>query len=318
MIWRKLGRIFAEPSGVEWAVSHAAVPVVRNNGERVYCTTRDARGRGHVGFFDLRWEGGQPRASALARCPALSPGALGTFDDSGVTTSCMIEQDGLLYLYYTGWSLGVTVPFYLATGLAVSEDGGETFIRVSDAPLLPNVSGEAYLNASPWVLRDGGMYRMWYTAGTRWETIGTVLRHWYHIRYAESDDGLSWRRQGVVAVDYASNEEFALSRPCVVKDGDLYRMWFAARGDAYRLAYAESRDGIAWTRNDAAVGMNVSPSGWDAEMLAYPLVFDRGGQRYMLYNGNDFGRTGIGAALLESGEQRHQAFHRRTGELVVS
>jgi hypothetical protein len=82
----------------------------------------------------------------------------------------------------------------------------------------------------------------------------------------------------------------------VIKDGDLYRMWFSARGDAYRIGYAESRDGVQWVRDDAAAGLS-SSGDWDAEMQAYPAVFDHDGDRYLLYNGNDYGRTGVGWAI---------------------
>jgi len=33
-------------------------------------------------------------------------------------------------------------------------------------------------------------------------------------------------------------------------------------------------------------------------MIEYPCVVDAGGRRVMLYNGNDYGRTGIGLAEL--------------------
>jgi hypothetical protein len=125
-------------------------------------------------------------------------------------------------------------------------------------------------------------------------------QHRYHIRYAESDDGIAWRRGGRVSIDFADESEYAMGRPCVVRHGDDYRMWFAARGGQYRLAYAESPDGLGWTRNDSLAGLAPSPQGWDAEMVAYPSVFDHGGQRYLLYNGNGYGRTGIGYAIERS------------------
>ena len=43
-------------------------------------------------------------------------------------------------------------------------------------------------------------------------------------------------------------------------------------------------------------GIDASDSGWDSEMIEYPCVFDAAGTRYMLYNGNGFGKTGIGLA----------------------
>jgi len=33
--------------------------------------------------------------------------------------------------------------------------------------------------------------------------------------------------------------------------------------------------------------------------ICYPYVFDHAGSRYMLYNGNGYGRTGFGIAILE-------------------
>ncbi|MDR0233611.1 MAG: hypothetical protein LBI31_02235 [Zoogloeaceae bacterium] len=35
------------------------------------------------------------------------------------------------------------------------------------------------------------------------------------------------------------------------------------------------------------------------EMIEYSIVFDHGRQRYMLYNGNGYGKTGFGLAVLE-------------------
>jgi hypothetical protein len=124
-------------------------------------------------------------------------------------------------------------------------------------------------------------------------------RHYYNLRYAESSDGVCWRRHGRVAIDFADGDEYAISRPCVIRDGGRYRMWFAARGDSYRLGYAESTDALNWTRDDARAGLAPAASGWDSEMVAYPALFDRPGIRYLLYNGNDYGRTGIGYATLD-------------------
>ena len=76
-------------------------------------------------------------------------------------------------------------------------------------------------------------------------------------------------------------------------------MWYCSRGESYRIGYAESDDGIHWIRKDQDVGIDVSDSGWDSEMIEYPFVFDHEGDRYMLYNGNGYGKTGIGLAVLE-------------------
>ena len=75
-------------------------------------------------------------------------------------------------------------------------------------------------------------------------------------------------------------------------------MWYSHRGGAYRIGYAESEDGKSWERMDNTVGITTSASGWDSEMIEYPYVFDHKGTRYMLYNGNGYGKTGFGLAAL--------------------
>jgi hypothetical protein len=45
-------------------------------------------------------------------------------------------------------------------------------------------------------------------------------------------------------------------------------------------------------------GIGLSTEGWDSEMIEYPFVFDHNGDRYMLYNGNGYGKTGFGLAVL--------------------
>jgi len=138
---------------------------------------------------------------------------------------------------------------------------------------------------------------MWYTSGIRWETRSGELRHYYHIKYAESADGIEWQRNGRVAIDLAG-EEYAIGRPWVVRDADRYRMWYSYRGASYRLGYAESVDGLTWERRDAEVGIDVGPGAWDSEMIAYGAVIDAHGARWLFYNGNGYGRTGLGLARL--------------------
>jgi hypothetical protein len=272
---------------------------VASDGFDLYFSPRDGQGRAHVARARVTTAGDEFELGEVGVDPALAPGPLGAFDDSGVTTSWVTSHDGREYLYYTGWTRGVSVPFYFYVGLAVSDDEGQTYRRMSSAPILERSDVDPFLTASPCVLVDGGLWRMWYVSCTRWAIVAGEPRHWYHVKYAESDDGVHWSRSGMVCIDFKDESEFAIARPCVIKDGDIYRMWFSARGDTYRLGYAESGDGTSWERRDTEVDLEPSTSGPDSEMLAYPLVFDFKERRHMLYNGNGYGATGIGHAVLE-------------------
>ena len=301
--WQKLGLILEPDARVSWMVSHAMLPVpapAPPNATRraLYVTGRNAAGCGQVGRCQIDLSGDRPLVSNIEPEPVVVTGPLGAFDDRGASASALVEgEDGRWFLYYTGWTTGVTVPFYVFVGLAVSEDGGASFRKVSRAPILERSDDDPFLTGHPAVLLDNGVWRMWYASGSAWALVDGQPRHYYHIKYAESQDGISWRRTGRVCIDYGSPDEYALARPWVVRTGDGYRMWYSRRGDAYRIGYAESRDGLTWERRDNEAGLDVSREGWDSEMIEYPCVFDAGGRSWMLYNGNAFGRSGVGCAV---------------------
>ncbi|MEP7288195.1 MAG: hypothetical protein ABI947_20770 [Chloroflexota bacterium] len=266
---------------------------------RIYCSGRDSQNRSRIGFCECDLN--DPFGTlTVADVPILTPGAIGNFDDSGVMATWLLDYEGIQYLYYIGWNLGVTTPFRNALGLAVSEDGGTTFNRYADGPILDRSIYDPCFVASCAILIENGLWRMWYLSGVRWTYHERKPRHHYHLKYAESSDGISWRREGRVCIDFANPQEYAISRPTIVKDGNLYRMWYSYRGEAYRIGYAESGDGLSWTRHDQNVGITVSDDGWDAQMIEYPHVFDHADHRYMAYNGNDYGKTGVGLARLRA------------------
>ena len=298
--WQRLGRLALDTSRAAWAATHAALPVVESlDATRfaVYLSLRDRDGRARIGRCVLVMSE-TPRLEPLEATPVLDLGPLGAFDDSGVTTSCLVTVGHDRFLYYTGWSRGVTVPFYLAASVAISENGGP-FERWSPAPLLERNAVDPFLTASPFVLIGHGRWRMWYVSGTEWRNTDSGPRHYYHIKYAESADGVAWHREGHVAVDYATEDEHAFARPWVVHDADRYRMWFAVRGGRYRIELAESDDGLTWSRGNK-LGLTAGADAWESEMVEYPCVFDWDGRRYMLYNGNEYGGTGVGLAVLEA------------------
>ncbi len=301
MKWKKKGLIIMPKKEDAWLMSHAMVPTVQKIGEnvyRVYCSGRDDQNRSLIGYADIK-AGETFGVVSVSKRPVLSPGELGCFDDNGVTPSWVVDWEGKQYLYYIGWKPRSTTRMSLVAGLAVSNDGGKTYVRYSKAPILHRTNLEPLsILTGPCVLKEGGLWRMWYVSGVEW--VNADLPR-YNIKYAESSDGIAWAQKGIVCIDFKSGDETALARPCVIKDRDVYRMWFSYKTEitTYRIGYAESEDGIDWNRMDECAGIDVSESGWDSEMIAYSCVFENAGQWYMLYNGNGYGRSGIGLAVLE-------------------
>jgi hypothetical protein len=234
----------------------------------------------------------------ISASPVLSPGNLGEFDDSGAVATWLAKKNDRRFLYYIGWNLGITVPFRNSIGLAIGNADGR-YVRYAAGPIVDRSMQEPHFCASCCVLPGDDYWRMWYLSCTGWSQENGKPRHHYHIKYADSDDGIHWHRDGSIAIDYANDDEYAISRPSVIRDTDNWKMWYSFRGQSYRIGYAESEDGRRWKRLDSQAGIDVSATGWDSEMIEYPFIFDHNGQRYMLYNGNGYGKTGFGMAVLE-------------------
>ncbi|MEQ8390863.1 MAG: hypothetical protein RIB30_07700 [Thalassospira sp.] len=296
--WHKLGLIIEPNPTLWWSRTHTMVPTPHHLGKgivRVYYSGRDDSNRSHIGWslIDLN---GEPRELDRSVDPVLAPGKLGCFDDNGVTPSCVIEREDGLYLYYLGWNPGSTVRMHLFGGLAISKDQGETFNRWSEAPILERSPTDPYLNTAPWVIWDRDQWRIYYVSGTEW--LHKDLPK-YLIKTATSIDGKVWDRKGDICIDFASDNEVALARPYVIKSGGKYRMWFSHKGENYRMGYAESKDGLNWTRTDESCTLTVSDHGFDSEMIEYAAVVEYFGRQYVFYNGNNYGSGGIGLAVRE-------------------
>jgi hypothetical protein len=299
-MWRKTGRLFCATGQQPWMRSHTAVPTPLVTGEaqaRIYFGTRDECQRPHVGWLDVDLSGA-PSVLAVAAAPALAPGPPGHFDDNGVYPGPVVEHDGRLWMYYLGRSNGTPPLYYMSIGLAVSDDGGATFERARRAPLLARGESDPWMVTTPCVLREGARWRMWYVSGLDWDLEADPPRSRYHVKYAESADGIEWARDGTVCIDL-EGDETNIASPTVLPSGTGYEMWYSRYAGAYAVGYASSHDGIAWRRRDAEAGIAVGPEPWDAEAMAYPSAFVCGGRRHLAYSGNGFGRDGMGIAVAD-------------------
>jgi predicted GH43/DUF377 family glycosyl hydrolase len=304
MRWEKLGLVYQANGSQPWAQSHAFIPTPLLRDERtirVYAAFLDRDKIGRVGYVEVDAQDPR-RVLTVSQRPVLDIGEPGTFDDNGVTPISIVEHQGRLFLYYVGWQLGVRVRYYLFIGLAVSEDGGETFRRYSRTPVLERSDDELFVRTACHVMIEDGRWRMWYIGGSDWVQASGKSVPSYTLRYLESADGRTWGKSGRKCMSFASADEYGFGRPYVVRQDGKYCMWYSIRtfSKGYRLGYAESLDGLAWQRKDDQVGIDVSPEGWDSEMMCFGALVNASGRAYLFYNGNNYGQTGFGVAVRRS------------------
>lgn len=317
MKWRKIGKIFdpsqhALPNGCE-SFAQSPQALVCDDYVRIYFSTRarDASGKflSHVAYVDM--DRSLERILRVADHTVLPLGELGAFDEHGIFPINPVRHGDRVLAYTTGWNRRVSVSVDTAIGLAVSTDGGRTFVREGAGPVLAQSLHEPCLVGDGFVQLIDGVFHMWYIFGTGWKRYSpdAAPDRTYKIGHATSGDGVHWTKEEarqIVADRLGPDESQAL--PTVTEIDGRHHMFFCYRqssdfrtnaGRGYRIGHAWSDDLQNWTRDDDQIPLAVEPGAWDGDMQCYPHVFKVDDRICLLYNGNEFGRHGFGLALLE-------------------
>lgn len=304
MKWVKKGLIYGPNGSSPWA-KHTALqptPWVRPDGTiRIFAGFRDNSGVSRVGYIDV--SGTNPaKVLKVSPKPVLDIGTPGTFDDNGVVPCAVVRRSNKLFLYYAGYQLTLHVRFLALAGLAISHDQGNSFTRYSNVPILERTEREYLFRAVHSIIFDKGKWRVWYGGGNHFIRGKNKTLPIYDIRYMESKDGIHFPTEGKTVVP-TRRTEYRVGRPYVRKTHSGYEMYFgySTKSIPYRLTYATSHDGIRWKRNDAALKLEYGKNDFDSTMSAYPAVVTVSGNTYLFYNGNDYGKMGIGYAIQTPG-----------------
>jgi predicted GH43/DUF377 family glycosyl hydrolase len=321
MKWQKKGLLFnpSEHKLLHNCNEFAQSPqtLVFKDFVRIYFSTRKrdaANGKylSYIAFADFDKNFSKVLATSVKDVIAL--GELGTFDEHGIFPINILKHEGKITAYTCGWSRRTAVSVETSTGYAVSEDDGQTFIKVGNGPVLTSSLHEPMLVGDSFVKYYEGMYHMWYIFGQRWLTAtnNEPPARVYKIAHATSTDGINWQKnEGNAIIQDHLNADECQALPTVTKIANRYHMYFCYRyatdfrtnpERGYRLGYAWSDDLINWTRDDKNAGIKYSENGWDSKMQCYPHIFNCDDKVYLLYNGNEFGKHGFGIAELLSDE----------------
>lgn len=301
--WRKLGQLYTPQATGRHPklASHAANPLpihLERDVYRIFYSGRDEQNRSSVGAVDIDIE----KRSIINdhHDPFFEHGEPGCYYSDGISIGGYYDVGGARYILFMGWQNPPNRHWRGDIGrLMLTND--LTLELVDRLPLMSNDLIDPLSLSYPWVqaLSSGG-YEMWYGSTLSWDAGNGEMLHVIH--HAISKDGESWVKDGL-AVPYEIGRAQAFSKPTVLHgERNDKEMWFSYRcgtGRKYRLGYARSVDGLNWILDLPSSGIDVSPSGWDSEMIEYPYVFRHRDQIYMLYNGNGYGFTGFGLALLE-------------------
>lgn len=230
--------------------------------------------------------------------PVLSLGSPGTFDDTHVSNPCVIFENGVYTMWYSG-AAGSVADRVSRLGIARSTDGIQ-FVKGVESPV--HDFGDAKTSiCTPCVLRnpDGSVLRMngqlvmWFAAQNKSASTGNNTLH-----STVSADGITWSDPSPPLLGN-------LYAPTVLKEGDTYRMWYSdVTSDPWVVRHAFSRDGVSW-KVSPNFALTVDQP-WEQKRLFYPTVLKVDGWYVMWYGAywsadKSNNKTAIGCAVSADG-----------------
>lgn len=307
MRWEKRGQILSPAIMSEnglYVHSQNPVPVELDDRIRIFFACRPEHTISIPTYIDVDKDN-PSRILCFRNEALLELGDIGAFDEFGIIPTEIVRRDNELWMYYTGWQRGVSYTYTLSIGLAVSTDNGKSFSRKFSGPVIDRTKDEPYMTMAPFIFNVDGTWHAFYASGIGFQLEAGKNEPVYVIKHRTSADGVQWTGDGKQLfpqkTPYESN-----TRPAIIKKDGYWHMWFCYRGasdyrggrNSYKIGYAYSENLLSWTRGDNSVGIGLSESGWDSEIITYPYIRKIKDKYLMFYNGNGFGATGFGYAEL--------------------
>lgn len=298
--WSKLGLLYTANNLHPKLLSHAATPLaihLQNDIYRIFFCGRDCNNRSSVGFVDADII--KQKIITSSNKPVFEYGDEISFFSHGVSIGGSYAIGKTNYILFMGWQNPLNKHWKGDIGRLVLSEDFSLYLD-SEKPFLRASEVGSISLSYPWVMKESKIYHMWYGSTITWDAGNGEMLH--VIKHAVSDNGHEWVKTEF-GLPHKLGIAQAFSRPTVWGNRiSGYHMFFSYRGGngmKYRIGYAVSKDLKHWEMSLDKVGLDVSPSGWDSEMIEYPFVFEHKKRIYLLYNGNGYGKTGFGLAVLE-------------------
>ena len=124
----------------------------------------------------------------------------------------------------------------------------------------------------------------------------------YSLSYVSSPDGIDWPSRGVPCFTQGMDNVFGFGRSAIWRDAEGYHAMLSVRRfSGYRIEYARSADGIAWSApDDSGYALLPERTATGESETMFPSVVHVGGITYAFYNGDRFGQAGVRCARWEA------------------
>ena len=305
LYFKKKG-IILDVKNIKKIKSHAWVPtsyLFEKNKAIVFFAGRNSKNESDTWYFIFDLE--KEKVIKISDKPVIKRGKLGSFDDSAAIPSHLIKIGNKYYMYYVGWTQGRKVPFFSNIGLAISNKIKGPYKKISDSPILGRSKYDPYFVATCFVKKEKNFFIMYYTSNLSWKKVKGVPQPKYLIKKSYSKDGINWITKNEKAINFKNKSEIAITRPWIIKLNNKICMFYSVKKKFYEIKTSILKND-KWNRKDL-FKFDGNDFQFDNESQEYCSLIKYENNIYMFYNGNNYGKKGIGLAIAKINERKTQS-----------
>jgi len=276
-------------------LSHAANPVVLKIEDclfRIFFNSRDENQRSSVYSIDFDLDSRRSIPNTL-KVQFLLKSSDSYFKD-GVSLGSHFELSGVTWIGFMGWTNPVMKHWYGKIG-KFRLNSNFDFESIEAKPWFDLDSFDSTSLSYPAVYFSEKIMHVWYGSTRTWDAGNGEMIH--ILKEKVSRDYLQFESSNRI-VEWKLGESQAFSRPSILEIHDYFLMAYSFRGSTtkYRIGFGLIEKDSTIIKQ--AYTFSTSASSWESEMVEYPYLVPHRDSIFMFYNGNGYGKSGIGLAQL--------------------
>jgi hypothetical protein len=287
-------RLFYMNQKLHYASNPAAM-AIRDSQVRIYFNSRDRQNRSNIYSIDLYGEKLEPDYSSISL--QHSHGTKDSYFSHGLSVGQIFSMNNEKSLSVMGWKNYVDKHWEGRIGY-IPFDAQGNLTQLLPKPWMDLDNQDSISLSYPAIYEDINSTVIWYGSTLTWDAGNGEMLHILKEARLSSDGRVI---KGDKKLPYVLGSAQAFSRPAVVQIDKDFLLAYSYRGNTtkYRIGFMLLGNFNSASHLGGISAFLTSKNEWESEMVEYPSFFSFQDQLFMLYNGNAFGKTGIGIVRIE-------------------
>ena len=269
--------------------------VINQSKFRLFFNSRDTENRSSVYSIDVTYPEFLPKYESIKL--QMGFGRSSEYFSHGISLGQIFEVNGSKFVSIMGWKNDPIKHWEGRIGYIPLNKSGD-LTTLSDKPWINLDESDPISLSYPAVISEGGFLRVWYGSTITWDAGNGEMLHVIKEGLINLEGDLT---KTEITVPYVLGEAQAFSRPAVLEINGKKLLAYSFRGNVtkYQIGFMWLNDFSTASQLNGIKSFKPSENSLENEMVEYPSFLTIGSNIYMLYNGNEFGKSGVGVALLE-------------------